>query len=113
MSEFVDNLKEVFEPFGRVQARKMFGGYGLFHEGLMIGLVADEVLYLKADAASAVYFTELGLAPFAYPKGDRTITMSYYMAPEAIFDDPDAARLWAVRAFEAALRSRKRGGASR
>lgn len=107
MSEFVDNLQEVFVLFGPVQARRMFGGYGIFHDGLMFGLVADEVLYLKADGNSSAEFEKRGLGQFEYEKKSKKIKMSYYMAPEEIFDDPEEAKVWASLAFDAALRSRK------
>ena len=107
MSEFVDNLYEVFALFGALRAKRMFGGYGVFHDDLMIGLVADEVLYLKADAKSSHMFRELGLPQFEYAKGTKKVKMSYYMAPEEIFDDPGLAKEWAGLAFEAALRASK------
>jgi DNA transformation protein len=107
MSEFVEHLAEIFESFGEIRSRRMFGGYGIYHDELMFGLVAGDVLYLKADSRSAPSFTERGLAAFEYIKQGKPTRLSYYQAPEEIFDDPDAARLWAVRAFEAALRSRK------
>ena len=107
MSEFVDNLKEVFALFGSVSAKRMFGGYGIYHDNLMFGLVSDEVLYLKADESSAYAFSKKGLQPFEYEKNGKKIKMAYYMAPEEIFDDPEIAREWAIRAFEAALRGRK------
>jgi len=107
MNEFIDNLKEVFATFGPIQSRKMFGGYGIYHDGLMFALVADDVLYLKADAASIGAFEAEGLGPFEYEKNGKAVKMSYYLAPEAIFDDPELAREWAVMAFDAALRSKK------
>ena len=103
----MDNLQEVFVLFGPVQSRRMFGGYGIFHDGLMFGLVADEVLYLKADGNSSAEFEKRGLDQFEYEKKSKKIKMSYYMAPEEIYDDPEEARIWAGRAFDAALRSRK------
>lgn len=107
MSEYVEFLKEVFEPFGPIHPRRMFGGYGLFHKGLMFGLVADDVLYLKADKMSAPFFEERGLDQFQYDKRDKTIKMSFYMAPEEIFDDPEEAKGWAARSYEAAVRAKK------
>lgn len=106
MSEFIDNLKEVFESFGVVSAKRMFGGFGLFHDGLMFALVADDVLYLKADRTSAPAFDELGLPAFEYDKAGKKMKMSYYLAPEEILDDPELAREWAERAFAAALRAK-------
>ena len=65
------------------------------------------MLYLKADADSRQFFEDRGLGPFEYNKKGKVMQMSYYAAPEEVFDDPDEARNWAVRAYEAALRSRK------
>lgn len=107
MSEFVEYLREVFQQFGEVRAKRMFGGYGVYHDDLMFGLVADDVLYLKADDQSAKLFEDKALGPFEYVKNGKSMQMSYYMAPEEIFDDPDVANVWAHHAYEAALRSRK------
>jgi DNA transformation protein len=109
VSEFVDSLCEVFGAFGPIRSRRMFGGYGIYHDGLMFGLVVDDVLYLKADDASSGLFRERGLGCFRYEKAGKRVEMSYYMAPEEIFDEPELARQWALRAFEAALRNKKSG----
>lgn len=106
MSGFVDYLPEVFSEFGSIALRKMFGGHGVYHQGLMFGLVADDTLYLKVDAASLPLFERDGLPPFVYSdRNGRTATMSYRQAPDEIFDDRELAALWARRAFEAALRA--------
>ena len=107
MSEFVEHLQEVLGEFGPITARRMFGGYGVYHAGVMIGLVADDVLYLKADGASAPGFVASGLPQFKYPKGDKLVAMSYYQAPAEALEDPAVMREWAQRAFEAALRARR------
>jgi DNA transformation protein len=106
-SEFVDYLSEVFQALGQVDAKRMFGGFGIYHDDLMFGLVADDVLYLKADAESAPAFVARQLAQFQYLKQGKPVRLSFYAAPEEIFDDPDEARDWATRACEAALRSRR------
>lgn len=107
MSEFVENLNDVFCQFGPVSVRRMFGGYGVYHDGLMFGLVADDVLYLKVDETSVGRFTDIGLEPFEYEKNGSRIKMSYYMAPESIFEDAEQAKEWAALAFESAIRARK------
>lgn len=107
MSEFVDNLHEVFTLFGPLSTRRMFGGHGIYHQGLMFALVADDQLYLKADAQSSSLFEAQGLERFRYIKNGKTMKMSYFLAPEVIFDDPDQARIWATHAYDAALRNRK------
>lgn len=107
MSEFANYLVEVFADFGDVTVKRMFGGQGLFHNDLMIGLVANDVLYLKADKESVNAFTDKGLDPFEYVKNGNAIKMSYYLAPEEIFDDPEEAKSWAALAYAAAVRQKK------
>jgi DNA transformation protein and related proteins len=105
MDEFVDYLREVFELFGPIRARKMFSGYGIYHNGLMFGLVAGDTLYLKGDAENANHFEKEGLGRFEYSSGERVVKMSYYCAPAGIMEDREKAAMWARRSFEAALRS--------
>jgi len=107
MSEYVNYLQELFQGLGAVAARKMFGGYGLYYDGIMFALVADEQLYLKADNSIEQHFSRLELPQFEYQKGDKVVKMSYYLAPAEIFEDPDQATLWGRRSFEVAKRHYK------
>lgn len=104
--EFKTFLTDQLSGFGPVSIRRMFGGAGVFHHGLMFALIADDTLYLKADDVSEAAFEAEGLGPFTYEaaRGKRTI-MSYWQAPERLFDDPDELSAWAARAYEAAVRS--------
>lgn len=105
MSEFVQSLHEVFERLGRIETKRMFGGHGVWHEGRMIALVADETLYLKSDAESAVHFDRLNLQPFTYMRQGKAMPMSYRLAPADLFEDREEAARWGRLAYEAALRS--------
>ncbi len=105
MGSFADSLHDVFAGLGPVRVQRMFGGHGVFHDGLMVGLVASDVLYLKSDAATAAHFDALGLPAFAYLRAGKTMALtSYRQAPETVFEDRQEAALWTRRAFEAALR---------
>jgi len=107
MSEFVTYLEEVFSEFGAVNYRPMFGGFGLYHEGLMFALVADDVLYLKADTLSKRAYQARDLLAFEYLKQGKTVQFSYFLAPEEIYEDSERAKFWANLAFEAALRAKR------
>ncbi len=104
MNNFVDNLQDVFRLFGPIDIKRMFGGHGLSREGLMFGLVSDDIVYLKADAVNKGYFEELGLPRFEYIRKGQVATLSYFQAPEEIMDDSAEAAIWARRSFDAALR---------
>lgn len=105
MSEFSDSLHEVFERFGRITVRRMFGGHGVFHDGRMFALVARDRLYLKADAHSVAAFDALHLPAFEYLRKGAVARLGYHEAPAEVFDDRDEAARWARLAWEAVLRS--------
>lgn len=105
MTGFSDQLPEVFERFGRIAVRRMFGGHGVFHEGRMFALVARERLYLKTDAQSVAAFEARGLPAFTYQRKGELAQMNYHEAPAEVFDDRDEALRWARLAWEAVLRS--------
>lgn len=88
--------------FGSVTIRKMFGGHGVFHDGLMFALEADGEIYLKADDASEAAFAESGSQRFTYASKGRSVAMRYWRTPEVALDDPDIMAAWAREAYRAA-----------
>ena len=107
MSDFVAFLHEQFAEFGDVRSKRMFGGHGIYYLDIMIGLVADDVLYLKVDKDTEARFLAAGSQPFMYNKAGKLVKMSYYEAPAETLDDPDEMKQWATLAYEAACRSRR------
>ena len=104
-SEFVDYLLENLDCLGQARARAMFGGFGIYLDNLMFGLVADDELYLKSDGEIDAYFDEQQLPHFEYCKQGKTFKMSYRRAPEAMLDDPEEFAKWALRSYQAARRA--------
>jgi DNA transformation protein len=84
----------------------MFGGVGLFADGMMFGLVAGGVIYLKTDDVIVADFAAERSGPFAYSTKDGTRTLtSYWRLPERLYDDGEELALWARRSLEAAGRA--------
>jgi DNA transformation protein len=106
VNEYVEFVREILAPFGEICARRMFGGYGLYYQDLMFALIADGALYLKTDEQSVQWFRDRGLAPFEYVKQGKPMKLSYFAAPEEMFENPDEAVCWAQRAVDAARRQR-------
>jgi DNA transformation protein len=104
-------VKDLLGPLGAVSVRRMFGGAGVFSDGLMFGLIADDTLYLKTDEADRERFAAEGMEPFVYSKAGRETTLSYWRAPDRLLDDPDELVSWCRRALAAARRSRPAGPA--
>lgn len=103
--EYVIYLVELMQSLGAVSAKGMFGGHGIFIDGLMFGLVADSILYLKVDKQTEKEFVDKGLEAFTYNKNGKEYKMSYYQAPEEALEEPEVMNVWANKAFEAALRA--------
>ena len=105
-NDFVREVLDLLAQFSEVSSRKMFGGYGIFHEGLMIALIADNELFLKADKQSVHFFEDSDCPAFGYSKSDgKQYKMSYYRAPEAFFEDPEQTLRWSQLAQDAAFRA--------
>jgi DNA transformation protein and related proteins len=115
-NDFIDYLQELFADFGAVTTRAMFGGHGLYHDGVMFAVAFEDGLYLKVDSQTRALFEVEGCVPFVYMQTEKPLTMSYWSAPAAALDSPQAMLPWARLAFEAALRkparrtARKRSG---
>lgn len=103
--EFTTYIVDLMQSIGPVNAKAMFGGYGIFLDGLMFGLIADNVLYLKVDQETESDFKALGLEPFMFNKKGKEIKMSYYQAPEEALEDGEEMKLWAGKAYSTALRA--------
>jgi DNA transformation protein len=105
-ADFAAYAVELLGAAGRVAARKMFGGYGLYCDGVMFALIADDVLYLKADDVNRPALERAGSEPFTYEaKGRRTI-MAYWRAPDEAVESRQLMTPWARGALAAALRAR-------
>ena len=104
-----DAIHDLFSGLGRVTIRRMFGGKGVYHEGLIFALEVGGELLLKADATSAPDFEAAGGRQWVYEGHIRKgkVAMPYWSVPDSALDDPDEMAVWARKAYEAALRSGK------
>ncbi|MDQ2102644.1 TfoX/Sxy family protein [Azospirillum isscasi] len=103
VSELVRFLCESLAPLGIVSARRMFGGYALYCDGIVFALVAHDVLYFRTDDGNRPDYEALGLRPFK-PLDDKPTVMPYFPPPDSALDDPDELMLWARPALAAAIR---------
>ncbi len=103
--EFARHVVDLLDSFGPCEARRMFGGFGIFHQNQMFALIADGELYLKADDESRDRFIDAGSEIFTYYKQGKPFRLSYYRAPDAFFEEPGENLRWARIAFDAALRN--------
>jgi DNA transformation protein len=106
-SPFTTLVLEQMSALGGVQAKKMFGGWGIFRMGLMFAVVIGDELYFKADEANVGRFESRGLKPFIYEAKGRRVSLRYYQAPPETLEEPSAMAEWAGEAYACALRHQK------
>lgn len=101
-----DAIEEMFCSLGAVTIKRMFGGKGIYHHGLIVAVEVDGQILLKADDVSAPAFDAAGAQQWGYDAKDRkTIMMPYWNIPDDAYDDPDEMAKWVRLAYEAALRA--------
>jgi DNA transformation protein len=98
-------IRELFSSYRNVSVRRMFGGHGVFADGLMFALESDGELYLKADELTIPKLAAENSEPFVYKAKSREIALSYWKLPERLYDEPDEFAQFARDAFGAAARA--------
>lgn len=105
--EFINYVICQLENWAEVSARKMFGGAGLYCDGMMFGLIADDVVYLKVDDSNRKDFITAGSSAFnPYPDKAKTTVMSYYEIPVDVLENPEQLAEWAQRSLVVARKNK-------
>lgn len=104
-----DDIRDLFAGLGPVGIRRMFGGKGIYYDGLIIAVELRGELMLKGDELSAPDLETARARQWTYvgSRHGKTVSMPYWSVPDGAFDDPDEFTAWARRAYEAALRAQK------
>ena len=103
-AETMATLNQVSE----VTDRAMFGGVGLYSEGLFFALMDNDKLYFKVDDSNRPDYEATGMEPF-YPFGDESMVMQYYQVPDSVIDDPQLLQGWIGKSVEVARAKKQKG----
>jgi DNA transformation protein len=101
--EYLIYVIDQLECLGPVQSKRMFGGAGLYFEGLFFAVVADDVLYFKVDDSNRSDYEAEGMEAFR-PFPDKSTVMGYYQVPIDVLENKDTLRDWAGKAVGVAER---------
>jgi DNA transformation protein len=107
-SEFIEHVVETMRRFGPVEVRRMFGGWGFYHQGLFFALAADDILYFKSDDENRGDFDAHALPHFTFMKKGESVVTSYRQAPDDAFESAEVMAEWCRRGYAAALRAAAR-----
>jgi DNA transformation protein len=104
-----DDIRDLFSDLGTVAIKRMFGGKGIYFDGVIIALELDGEILLKADKVTAPAFEAAGAKQWIYRghQNRKPTIMPYWTIPESAVDDPDEMAVWARKAYDAGKRTAK------
>lgn len=105
---FKDYVVDQLEQLGWVTIKKMFGGAGIYYDGIIFGLLADDVLYFKVDDSNRSDYEQTGMEPFQ-PFADKPMVMPYYEVPVEILENKELLSDWARKALLASKNKPSKG----
>ncbi|HYS44945.1 MAG TPA: TfoX/Sxy family protein [Rhizomicrobium sp.] len=97
---------DLFQYFGPINVRPMFGGEGIYADGMIVAFVVNEKLYLKTGDINRADFLAEGCEAFSFLRGKKVMTTSYYSVPDRLLDNPEEFSVWARKAQTTSLAAR-------
>lgn len=101
-------MDDILGHIKSVTSKPMFGGYGIYKEGIIFAIIAHGALYFKVDEINRSDFEESGSKPFVYRGKGRPVAMSYFELPAEIMEDKKRIREWVDKALIASKNVRRR-----
>lgn len=104
---FVADIVDMLSGFGPVTSRAMFGGFCLFHQGIVFGIIDDGVVYFKVDDTNRPDYQAAGSHLFTYSSKDgKTMEMPYWTVPDDVIEHSPTFCQWAKKAFTVAMNAK-------
>lgn len=102
--DYLDYVLDQLQCVGEVVAKKMFGGAGIYLDGIFFALIANNVLYFKVDSSNKLDYETAGMEPFR-PRGKKSYAMQYYEVPVSVLEDKEKLKVWANKALDVAIKN--------
>ena len=107
-SPYVAYVLDILSPFGTISARAMFGGYGIYKDGVIVAIVVNDELYFKVDQSNKAQYEELESEPFTYESHGKRATMSYWKVPAEVLEDKKRLPQWLQQSYEISVQNKKK-----
>jgi len=101
-SDYLQYVLEQLARLPRVTSRRMFGGVGLYSDGIFFGIIANDTVFFKVDDSTRESYTSRGSEPFRPYKDRPDVSMNYFQVPADVLEDADELVPWARNAVRAA-----------
>lgn len=103
----LDRALPALQAVGDARARAMFGGFGIYLDDVIVGLIAWDRLFFRVGDGNLADYRRAGSAPFTYEgRGGKPVEMAYREVPAEVQAEPRRLAEWAVKARAASLAAR-------
>lgn len=104
--QYCDYLIDALSSWGKVSAKSMFGGFGLYYREKIFAIVVDDVLYFKVGDSNRRDYESAGSEQFSYEAaGGKKAVMSYWQVPADALEDQETLAEWAENAYQVAMQT--------
>ncbi len=104
--EYLNYIQDQLSDFGEVEIKRMFGGVGIFRDGLMFGKIGGDTFRLKVDESNQKMYEDRGMKPF-YSESKKK-GMPYWEVPADVVEDRGELAKWAKMSFDIAKTTSKK-----
>jgi DNA transformation protein len=94
---FTAYVLDQLSGLGKVDARRLFGGQGIYWREQIFGLIDEGRLFFRVSPQTEPAYVERGAQPFEPWPGH--VSKGYYEVPSAVLEDADEAAEWARTAW--------------
>ena len=101
-SDYLQYVLDQLSRVPRVTSRRMFGGIGLYSDGVFFGIIDNDTVFFKTDDSTRETYIARGSVPFRPYKDRPDVSMSYFQVPADVLEDTDECVPWARAAVRAA-----------
>ncbi len=105
--QYIEFVTSELEPVGTIVWKRMFGGVGLYLDGLFFAIIENDTLRFKVDGSNRTDYTLAGMEPFK-PYKNKEHTMQFYEVPIEVLEEADRLAVWAKKAYAVAQRAKKK-----
>lgn len=105
-SGYCDYVLDQLSILEGISAKSMFGGFGIYYNGVIFAVIVDDTLYFKVDEVNKPDYLAINSKAFSYKtKSNKDVSMSYFEIPINILEAPEELSIWARKSVACSLRS--------
>lgn len=106
-SNYLEYVMEILAPHGEMTSKPMFGGYGIYKNGVIVAFIVYDELYFKVDKSNKSQYEDFDSEPFIYEAKGKKTAMSYWKVPMEILEDEDQIGIWLDQSYEISLKTKR------